>query len=116
MREDRTWRVTHGVTAVAELKPTMPSATSGGIWVTHGVTAVAELKPLGEIAKRLEVSGHQRRHRRGRIEASSSFCTRSRTPAVTHGVTAVAELKRAFGLNPRSMASWSPTASPPWPN
>ncbi len=39
--------VTHGVTAVAELKPPEFRPTIGRAkLVTHGVTAVAELKPL----------------------------------------------------------------------
>ncbi len=38
--------VTHGVTAVAELKLDIAGLVNAEPRVTHGVTAVAELKPL----------------------------------------------------------------------
>ncbi len=61
--------VTHGVTAVAELKQDGDAFSDKPIAVTHGVTAVAELKL-----------------------ATETTCVR-RFTKVTHGVTAVAELK-----------------------
>ncbi len=85
--------VTHGVTAVAELKPRLRNSrcTSSSLRVTHGVTAVAELK-LSEAAQyHLEL-------------------------AVTHGVTAVAELKPPPPMPAAGVEPASPTASPPWPN
>ncbi len=84
--------------------------------VTHGVTAVAELKLDADLYLPKSWDGHPRRHRRGRIEAQVPPPRPSPATPVTHGVTAVAELKPA-GM--RSMAadqSSSPTASPPWPN
>ncbi len=61
--------VTHGVTAVAELKP--PEFLLPDHWaaVTHGVTAVAELKPTRARHRAHDGDSHPRRHRRGRIEA-----------------------------------------------
>ncbi len=67
LRRDKA--VTHGVTAVAELKLRCGYITIYRPCVTHGVTAVAELKPCGAGGQRLGLHGHPRRHRRGRIEA-----------------------------------------------
>ncbi len=87
--------VTHGVTAVAELKDGGPAAPRRGPpAVTHGVTAVAELK--GSTSPRRKDQSwrsHPRRHRRGRIEGLPSYTPRASLHRVTHGVTAVAELK-----------------------
>ncbi len=66
--------------------------------VTHGVTAVAELKRQliawhAALARR-----HPRRHRRGRIEAALAGPEEIQRKVVTHGVTAVAELKHDYDL------------------
>src|SRR5581483_6104046 len=64
--------VTHGVTAVAELKgSTSGSHCSSSYEVTHGVTAVAELKAKRSTKQQPKSPGHPRRHRRGRIEGTS---------------------------------------------
>ncbi len=91
VRAARAPRVTHGVTAVAELKRLSIRAQYWALYVTHGVTAVAELKHHGDVEK-------------------------IALQWVTHGVTAVAELKLAAGgIKSRKLLA-SPTASPPWPN
>ncbi len=61
--------------------------------VTHGVTAVAELKLDPTDGLRFDRLGHPRRHRRGRIEAWKRLVLQMPLCLVTHGVTAVAELK-----------------------
>ena len=85
--------VIHGVTAVAELKQAAPSSPNARN-VIHGVTAVAELKHLYLCRRpRPCKRSHPRRHRRGRIEATSRIFIVVGSFAVIHGVTAVAELK-----------------------
>ncbi len=61
--------------------------------VTHGVTAVAELKPTWVEQQGIPLECHPRRHRRGRIEAHRPQYGTMDGRSVTHGVTAVAELK-----------------------
>ncbi|SRR5581483_7560475 len=63
------YSVTHGVTAVAELKDRLGRTINNTLLgVTHGVTAVAELKGLRAGTLVAADSRHPRRHRRGRIE------------------------------------------------
>ena len=86
------WDVSHGITAVAELKARGPYRKRAECtMVSHGITAVAELKHF--LVDQLVAAGQ-----------------------VSHGITAVAELKRREGTTPVLGEQSSPTASPPWPN
>src|SRR5688572_9410659 len=62
--------------------------------VTHGFTAVAELKRHRPHQVPVGVGRYPRLHRRGRIEARPRRPWPAPAARVTHGFTAVAELKR----------------------
>ncbi len=84
--------------------------------VTHGVTAVAELKPAFAARAASRNGSHPRRHRRGRIEAGGGG---GGGGVGVGGHPRRHRRGRIEALDPDhaiSVIEESPTASPPWPN
>ncbi len=107
--------VTHGVTAVAELKPPRRDKNCNVSEVTHGVTAVAELKLHASPARIHAVRRHPRRHRRGRIEAVTRQSDAIYWPCHPRRHRR-GRIEASTGGGSGGSGVSSPTASPPWPN